>query len=39
MEVKIIKLNLLKRSIDQWIYEFDKEKMKDVKFYFKKIMY
>ena len=30
------KIKLLKRSIDQWIYEFDKEKMKDVKFYYKK---
>ena len=33
------KIKLLKKSIDQWIYEFYKEKMKDVKFYYKKIIY
>ena len=30
------KIKSLKRSIDQWIYEFDKDKIIDVKFYFKK---
>ena len=36
-KIIISKIKLLKRSITQWIYEFDKEKMKDVKFYYKKI--
>ena len=30
------KIKLLKRSIDQWIYDFDKDKLDNVKFYFKK---
>ena len=30
------KIKQLKRSIDQWIYDFDKDKINNVKFYYKK---
>ena len=30
------KIKLLKRSIDQWKYDFDKDKINNVKFYYKK---
>ena len=30
------KIKLVKRSIEQWIYDFDKDKLDNVKFYYKK---
>ena len=32
------KIRLLKKSIDQWIYDYAKDKINDVKFYYKKII-
>ena len=30
------KIRLLKKSINQWIYDYDKDKVNDIKFYYKK---